>query len=75
MPNKYTSIYVMFDKKYESDNLPIDFYTLDNEVTTIYKEIMYYENNINKKSNDIESEIDKSNVELLEWVKSLPIIK
>ena len=75
MPNRYTSIYVMFDKKYEFDNLPNGFYILDDEVTTIYKDIMYYENNIKKKSSDIESEIKKSNVELLEWVKSLPIIK
>ncbi len=75
MPNRYTSIYVMFDKKYEFDNLPIGFYTLDDEVTTIYKDIMYYENKIKKKSNDIESEIKKFNIKLLEWVKSLPIIK
>lgn len=75
MPNRYTSIYVMFDKKYEFDNVAIGFYTLDDEVTTIYKEIMYYENNIKKKSNDIQSEIEKSNLELLEWIKTLPIIK
>lgn len=75
MPNRYTSIYVMFDKKYEFDNLPDGFYILDDEVTTIYKDIMYYENNIKKKSNDIQSEIDKSNYELLEWVKTLPMIK
>lgn len=37
MPNRYTSIYLMFDKKYEFDNVPIVFYTLDDEVTTIYK--------------------------------------
>lgn len=37
MPNRYTSIYLMFDKKYEFDNVPIGFYTLDDEVTTIYK--------------------------------------
>ena len=49
----------MFDKKYEFDNVAIGFYTLDDEVTTIYKEIMYYENNIKKKSNDIQSEIEK----------------
>lgn len=36
---------------------------------------MYYENNIKKKSNDIQSEIEKSNLELLEWIKTLPIIK
>lgn len=75
MPNRYTSIYVMFDKKYKFDNLPDVFYTLDEEVTTIYKDIMYYENNIKKNSNDIESEIKKFNIKLLEWVKSLPIIK
>lgn len=74
MPNRYTSIYVMFDKKYEFKNLPIGFYTLNDEVTTIYKDIMYYENNIKKKSNDIQSEIDKSNLELLEWVKTLPMV-
>ncbi len=75
MPNRYTSIYVMFDKKYKFDNLPDVFNTLDEEVTTIYKDIMYYENNIKKNSNDIESEIKKFNIKLLEWVKSLPIIK
>lgn len=74
MPNRYTSIYVMFDKKYEFKNLPIGFYTLNDEVTTIYKDIMYYENNIKKKSNDIQNEIDKSNLELLEWVKTLPTV-
>ncbi len=74
MPNRYTSIYVMFDKKYEFKNLPIGFYTLNDEVTTIYKDIMYYENNIKKKSNDIQNEIDKSNLELLEWVKTLPMV-
>ena len=37
MPNRYTSIYLMFDKKYEFDNVPIGFYTLDDGVTTIYK--------------------------------------
>ena len=42
MPNRYTSIYLMFDKKYEFDNVPIGFYTLDDGVTIIYKEIMYY---------------------------------
>lgn len=75
MPNRYTSIYVMFDKKYKFDNLPDVFNILDEEVTTIYKDIMYYENNIKKNSNDIESEIKKFNIKLLEWVKSLPIIK
>ena len=39
------------------------------EVTTIYKEIMYYENNIKKKSNDIQSEIEKSNYEFSESEK------
>ena len=65
MLNRYTKIYLMFDKKYEFDNVPIGFYTLDDEVTTIYKEIMYYENNIKKKSN----------LELLKWIKTLPMIK
>ncbi len=37
MPNRYTSIYLMFDKKYEFDNVPIGFYTLDDGVTTMYK--------------------------------------
>lgn len=75
MPYRYTSVYIMFDKKYEFDKLPNGFYISYDEVTTIYKDVMYYNNGIKKKSNDIQIEIDKANNELLEWVKTLPMIK
>ena len=74
-----TLLYILFDDKYEFDNLPKDFKLTTNNGrdysrTCIECEISYYdESNQHKKMIDVLNEIDNKCEMLREWAEKLPI--
>ena len=71
-----TIMYILFDKKYNFNNLPKGF-ELDNtrEKTCVEYIINFYdENNKHRTIKDVTREIESKSKELEEWVKQLPRI-
>ena len=71
-----TIMYILFDKKYNFNNLPKGF-ELDNtrEKTCVEYIINFYdENNKHRTIKDVTREIESKSKELKEWVKLLPRI-
>jgi len=71
-----TIMYILFDKKYNFNNLPKGF-ELDNtrEKTCVEYIINFYdENNKHRTIKDVTREIESKSKELEEWVKLLPRI-
>ena len=71
-----TIMYILFDKKYNFNNLPKEF-ELDNtrEKTCVEYIINFYdENNKHRTIKDVTREIESKSKELEEWVKLLPRI-
>ena len=69
-------MYILFDKKYNFNNLPKGF-ELDNtrEKTCVEYIINFYdENNKHRTIKDVTREIESKSKELEEWVKLLPRI-
>lgn len=72
-----TLIYVLFNGKYELENIPDGFYIEDSDGRTcINYEISYYDEfDKRKKRSVVEEEITKQCSILKEWVDSLPELK
>lgn len=76
-----TLLYILFDDKYEFDNIPNEFkLTINNGLdyprTCIECEISFYdENNEHRKMIDVLKEIDNKCEILKQWAEELPIIK
>lgn len=76
-----TLLYILFDDKYEFDNIPSEFkLTINNGLdyprTCIECEISFYdENNQHRKMIDVLKEIDNKCEILKQWAEELPIIK
>lgn len=72
IPYLSTRIYILFDKEYSFKTLPKNFIIENLDCKSIiFKEIDFYINNIKRKSNDIQKEINESNNDLLEWAQNL----
>lgn len=67
----YTTIYILFDKKYNFKNIPKGFVLEDNCISC---KINFYDEEKRKKANDIQKEINEYNKILYEWASNLPKI-
>lgn len=72
--DRITTIYIMFDKKYNFPNLPEGFNQKENG--TLRHIIEFFDNNSKRKSSeDITKEIEKYNKILEIWASKLPVRK
>lgn len=72
IPYTSTSIYIMFNKKYDFSTLPKGFYKKENNI--IEKVIEYYDKDNKVDCNIINNMIKECNEDLCNWAKSLPDI-